>query len=260
MLKARIPDILLGAILGSSIVAMGSFAAGFLLGSSQYPSPSVQSSRPEPTSSSNSNDEQQEGFWQAITTDPIAVFTLCLVLVGLVQLRLFYVQLRLIRQSLDPAQIAANAAKKSADSLRNIERAYVFIDYELLRERNTALKEGGIRNKQIALVFKNFGRTPAVVNGINGKCLYSPNRYLPKIESASMKIPSGIAIGSGSPWSIPVFFAGTQCHINEAMSGAGSIYLYGEIAYRDMLGEQTRDGILLRVELCSGAVLHGSRH
>jgi hypothetical protein len=71
----------------------------------------------------------------------------------------------------------------------------VFIDYELLRERNAALKEGGIfHNKQIELVFKNFGRTPAIVNGIKGKCLHWPNRHLPEMETDNIKIPSGIAI------------------------------------------------------------------
>jgi hypothetical protein len=115
----------------------------------------------------------------------------------------------------------------------------VFIDYELLGERNEALKVGGISpNKQIALVFKNFGRTPAIVNGIKGKCHRWQNRYLPEIETDSIKIPSGISIGSSSPWSIPAFFEGTECDINDAMSGAGSIYLYGTLMYLDMLGEQ----------------------
>jgi cbb3-type cytochrome oxidase subunit 3 len=169
-------------------------------------------------------------------TAALALFTAVLVLVSSAQIYFLF-------RADKTARTAANAAKQSADFLRNIERAYVFIDYELLRERNAALKEGGISPyKQIELVFKNFGRTPAIVNGINFKCLYWQNRYLPEMKADSMKIPSGIAIGSGSPWSIPAIFKGTQRHINEAMGGAGSIYLYGEIAYRDMLGEQRETG------------------
>ena len=172
---------------------------------------------------------ENKPFWQKIFPDSISFFNFSLVLVtgGL-----FVIGIK-----------QANAAKQSADFLRNIERAYVFIDYELLRERNAALKEGGISPyKQIELVFKNFGRTPAIVNGINCKCLYWPNRHLPEMKADSMKIPSGIAIASGSPWDIPAIFEGTQCHINEAMSGAGSIYLYGKITYLDMLGEQCETG------------------
>jgi hypothetical protein len=129
----------------------------------------------------------------------------------------------------------------------------VFIDYELLRERNAALKVGGIfHNKQIELVFKNFGRTPAIVNGIKGKCLYWPNRHLPEMETDNIKIPSGIAIGSSSPWSIPAIFEGTERDIDDAMSGAGSIYLYGKITYLDMLGEQRETGFCCEWNFAEG--------
>jgi hypothetical protein len=178
-------------------------------------------------------------------TEVLAWFTAILALVSSAQIAFLF-------RADKTSRISANAAKQSADSLRNIERAYVFIDYELLRERNTALKEGGIRNKQIALVFKNFGRTPAIVNGINYKCLYWQNRYLPEMKADRKEIPSGIAIGSGSPRDFPAFFEGTQCHINEAMSGAGSIYLYGEIAYLDMLGEQRETGFCCEWNFAEG--------
>jgi hypothetical protein len=193
---------------------------------------------------SNCNDKT-EGYkvenkpWQKILPDSISFFNFSLVLVtgGL-----FVIGIK-----------QANAAKQSADSLRNIERAYVFIDYELLRERNAAIKGGGISPyKQIELVFKNFGRTPAIVNGINCKCLHWPNRHLPEMKADSMKIPSGIAIESSSPWGIPAIFEGTQCHINEAMIGAGSIYLYGKITYLDMLGEQCETGFCCEWSFAEG--------
>jgi hypothetical protein len=82
--------------------------------------------------------------------DAAGFFTFWIVIVGGCQLVLFCVQLKYIRDSLVDAKTAANAAKQSADSLRNIERAYVFIDYELLRDRNAA---GGISPfKQIELL------------------------------------------------------------------------------------------------------------
>jgi hypothetical protein len=54
-------------------------------------------------------------------------------------------------------------------------------------------------------------------------------------------IPSGIAIGSGNPWSIPVVFVETQ-NDDAAMGDDRSIYLWGEVAYLDMLGDQRTTG------------------
>jgi hypothetical protein len=99
------------------------------------------------------------------------IFNSLLVGVGVLQAFALCFTVLVTNKAANAANAAAEAAKQSADSLRNIERAYVFIDYELLMERNEGLKVGGISpNKQIALVFTNFGRTPAIVNGINCKC------------------------------------------------------------------------------------------
>ena len=100
MLRFRIPDIFLGAILGVATLGFAIFAMGFVLGSSQYSGHPTQSQGPEKTNGSESNNEQQEPWWQRAATDPIAVFTLCLVLVGAFQVGLFYVQLKIIRDSL----------------------------------------------------------------------------------------------------------------------------------------------------------------
>jgi hypothetical protein len=203
-----------------------------------------------PTTKTQEEAEQarNEREEKATNDQEVIEFDRRLVIIGWLQLAVFALQLIVfsyqawkLRQTVDATEYAADAAKKSADSLRNIERAYVFIDYELLRERNEALKVGGIFGKQIALVFKNFGRTPAIVNGINYKCLYWQNRYLPEVK-ADREIPRGIAIGSGSPRVFSAFFEGTPCQINEAASGAGYIYLYGEIAYLDMLNEERVTG------------------
>jgi hypothetical protein len=232
MLKHRVLEIVFWSFLSFYLTAM------VFIFSSEQPYKSCQQQ-------SCTNDQakryevENEPFWQKIFPDPISFFNFSLVLVTGCLVGIGIIQ--------------ANAGKQSADSLRNIERAYVFIDYELLRVRNAALKIGGISpRKQIELVFKNFGRTPAVVNGINCKCFHWPNRYLPEIEAVSIKFPSGIAIGSSSPWSVPAIFDGTQRDINDAMSGAGSIYLYGKVAYLDMLGEQRETGFCCEWSFAEG--------
>jgi hypothetical protein len=221
MLKQRIFEIALWSFLTSYLTAM------MFIFSCEHQSYNNDNTK--------GRDVENNPFWQKIFPDSTSFFNFSLVLVtgSLVVIG--------IKQ--------ANAAKRSADSLRNIERAYVLIDYELLRDRNVALKEGGIRNKQIALVFKNFGRTPAIVNGINCECRYWQNRYLPETKGDSIRIPSGIAIGSSSPWSIPAFFEGTQCHIDEAMRRRIDLPLRRD-RVSGHVGRTTGDWILLRVELC----------
>jgi hypothetical protein len=71
----------------------------------------------EPTQTASDQGKQPKPFWEGM--DAIAFFTLCLVLVGGVQLRFFYVQLRLIRESLIDAKIAADAAKDGARAARD---------------------------------------------------------------------------------------------------------------------------------------------
>jgi hypothetical protein len=72
-----------------------------------------------------------------LTKDAAGFFTFWLVVVGLFQVGLFYVQLRLIRKSLAPAEAAAKAAQDAAAiagrSLTRLERPYLFIlDYNWL--------------------------------------------------------------------------------------------------------------------------------
>jgi hypothetical protein len=223
-------------------------------------SPLVVKVQPTPETETEAAANREEREQRSANEQETTKFNRFLVIIGALQLVVFVGQLSVfsyqawkLRQTVGATENAADAAKKSADSLRNIERAYVFIDYELLKERNAAIKVGGIsRCKQIELVLKNFGRTPAVVNGINCKCHYWPNRYLPETEPDSIKIPSGIAIGSGSPWSIPANFEGAVSDIDNAMNGAGSIYLYGTIMYLDMFGEQRETGFCCEWNFAEG--------
>jgi len=96
----------------------------------------------------DANQQQQEGWWER-ARDPIAVLTLCLVVVGAVQLGFFYRQLSLIGESLIDAKRAADAAKLSADHIPRVERAY--------------LSGGGGKGQrgEFEVHVNNFGKTPA---------------------------------------------------------------------------------------------------
>jgi hypothetical protein len=116
-LRFRFPDILLGALLGVAIFALG---AGFW--SAQNPEHATE----PPSAAHGANEKQQrqqyEGVWNWITHDAAGFFTLWLVIIGGGQLMLFFVQLRLIRESLDDAKVAAVAAKEAADAAQEQTR------------------------------------------------------------------------------------------------------------------------------------------
>jgi hypothetical protein len=111
-LRFRFPDVFFGALLAVAI-----FALGAAFWSAQNPSQPTQ-----PQSTANGTNEknqrqQHEGLWDWITHDAAGFFTLWLVGGG--QLALFYVQLRIIRKSLDDAKIAADAAKDAANAAKD---------------------------------------------------------------------------------------------------------------------------------------------
>jgi len=71
----------------------------------------------------NNTSQPDEGIWNWITRDAVGFFTLGLVGIAGIQLFLFFWQLVLIRESLDDAKIAADAAKESADTAKEGSRA-----------------------------------------------------------------------------------------------------------------------------------------
>jgi hypothetical protein len=128
MLRFRIHDIFLGAILGIATLGFAIFAMGFVLGSSQYSGQPTQSQGPEKTNGSESKNEQPEPWWQRVVADPIAVFTLCLALTGAFQVGLFYVQLKIIRESLvDAKRIVSKRREGAGGELSGFSRGALYL-------------------------------------------------------------------------------------------------------------------------------------
>jgi hypothetical protein len=108
----RIPEIVLGALLACALFAMGLF-----FGSSQYSGPTTRDFSTQKSRGDSGKTNQQEGPW-VTSENLLALFTLGLIVVGSVQVWLFFVQLRLIRESLTDAKIAAGAAKDAAGAAK----------------------------------------------------------------------------------------------------------------------------------------------
>lgn len=112
----------------------------------------------------------QETWWQR-ASDPVATFTFCLVVVGSFQLGLFLWQLRLIRESLDDAKIAADAAKESADAANRsailaekgliaAQRAWIKIE-RITVSQPLVFTEAGV-STAISIRITNIGNAPAL--------------------------------------------------------------------------------------------------
>src|SRR5271155_2169793 len=173
LIKSRIPEIFLGALLATALIAMGA-----VFGSSQVSTPAARNSGSDKGGNESTKAGQSKSEWMT-SENLLALFTLGLVIVGGVQLWLFFVQLRLIRESLDDAKLTAEAAKEAAETsklhadiaqgtLKTMQdtaerqlRAYVLIPSAHVK--NIAEGNGPpVAHVQI----KNFGQTPAykVVN------------------------------------------------------------------------------------------------
>jgi len=116
-----------------------------------------------------------ESIWERTTLDPVAFFTLGLLIVAGAQAGLFLWQLSYMRHGLKDAAIAARAAKESADASKaqaviagtafaDARRPYVYVTGALrfIVEPN---KVGGLE-PFVEYVAANYGQTPAVIQDV----------------------------------------------------------------------------------------------
>jgi hypothetical protein len=196
------------------------------------------------------------GEW--MTHDAAGFFTLWLVIVGGGQLVLFYVQLRLIRESLDGAKIAANAAISSAqtaaiqaeisrgtlktmqDTAEHQLRAYIFVTGIGFDEQDAG-HERFIHKFRI----ENTGVTPAYKLRVESLTRPQPHPLSPDFDFAITppgRNPSVMMLGPGqrvehhsladeslSP--IEMF------QIKREESGQ-RLYTFGAVRYEDAFGRE----------------------
>lgn len=157
--------------------------------------------------------------WTAIGTVALALITLGLAIATY----------KLFRATVD----LARDAKKSAEAVPKLERAYVF-----------AIVEGSLHHTPsgtlpaiITVTFTNHGRTPALIKGIYVNVFLDKSAPPKLVRSASglQEIPSGLVIGAGKdlefkyPFHLNDFIAG------ELDRGESIAFCLGEIEYEDVL-------------------------
>jgi hypothetical protein len=187
----------------------------------------------------------------AASTNWLAGFTLLLFFAAVGQIALFWRQLRLIRDSLEPAKTAADAAKLNAQSVIDAERAYLFvvIGAENIASPIRRASEISDLNMQDARLtgakiwveyrFRNYGRTPAIIKEVSHRLVRLP--ALPDIREYApiLPLPVGHIVGRDEKTDVLTCGLESALLVKDAksiQSSESTIWLYGHIAYDDAFG------------------------
>src|SRR5665213_444086 len=244
-MRFRIPEIFLGAFLAAAIFAIG------ILFSSQYRSETTRTGSSERAGGDTAKKDQPKPFWQGAMADPVAAFTLGLLVVGIFQAGFFFVQLRLIRESLTDTKVAADAANRAAkatensvdlsrDTAKRQLRAYVTVN-GVIRTKDPG-DLGGSEGFAVLVDVKNNGQTPAsdslqwarieirefpLVTPLPLHCLENPTKGV---------LPPGAGAKNVM---FPTFGRDlTTIEENAILANHTAIYVYGEIEYLDVFGDR----------------------
>jgi hypothetical protein len=167
----------------------------------------------------------------------LVICTGLLVIVGIGQLFLFFWQLRLIRKSLDVAELTANAAKQSSEAMVAVELP-IFV-YEKIDMQNRPFK--------FSIAFGNHGRTPAI---ITGHCLvFTTEAALPPVPryplGSLVKVDRPSVVEKGDEYLIERPWSLSPEESERVFRRESILRVYGYIEYRDFLKIERRDGFCL---------------
>jgi hypothetical protein len=216
--------------------------------SSQYPSPTQTQSAEHRSNESGLN--KQLVLWGWLTRDAVGFFTLCLAAVGVGQLVLFFVQLKLIRKSLEDTKLAAEAAKKSADAavisaehMPRVERAYLFLAMDFVSSIKEFEHSDPTTRSRITFGLKNHGKTPAVMEELHTMAKYWGASWPAMGTAEKILIQKGWMISAGETQSgYEIAFALRADEIDRAKEGKGYILFWGKAVYRDVFKNTHESG------------------
>lgn len=172
----------------------------------------------------------------------LVFFTGCLAAIGLMQLIVFGLQARRLRQTVEATKEAADAAKKSADAAELTAQAALGVELPRFVVTSMKLIWNGTE-PHISITLTNHGRTEAVVTG---ECLiYRKEPALAPIPrypiSSQKRIDFGKTIKTGESHIIRESIPSNDICAN---SDSPIIWGYGYIKYRDFLGKIHTSGFV----------------
>jgi len=225
---------------------MTAWIAGFWFVLSSFPLPNNQPHQQEQQQASAKNTEKYNGsefgkFWRKTTEDPVAYFTLWLVVFTAVLSFVSIIQILFLTKSDKTARLSAEAAKKSAEAA---EAALSGQAPNLIAE----IQSSGIadatesrlfyRQGELKYAFRNLGEKYAIINEIHRK-IEPVETGMPKpvttSETGGAKTPYGVVV-AGSAISENYEF----CSTIPVTPGAEINYFFiGFVKYSDISGNSS---------------------
>lgn len=187
----------------------------------------------------------------------LAVVILLFVIVGAV---LLFRQQWLIGKQLDQMQDAAKqtdqaltmagriaeSAKKSAETMTDIERAYVLLDAS-----GSVLPKTIAGGATVRLAFKNYGKTPATLRTVVGRFYFSPGpptRLTP--PQSNLAVPVIVTDGGAAgPYDLPL--DANDSDLARAARGDGSLVAQASLIYSDVMGETHQTDVCFTYQIKS---------
>ena len=202
--------------------------------------------------------EKHEGFFNAVSTAFIAIFTIVLAnkTAGLFtetfKLRAAADQQDLrMQESLHIAKIAAETARESADALVAVERGFVV---EIISASNLnptvyceTAEQKDIYEVYVSVPFflKNYGKTPTIIRGVFVDVfLASSPRFLETKDVAMVAEPFPVAedtlatLENIGPHTVSRTFAATKETVDDWKKGVKPVYLNGIVVFEDVFGKK----------------------
>jgi hypothetical protein len=199
-------------------------------------------------------------FWRWTTHDPVAFYTSVLALFTGVLTVVSFIQIRYLiradlvaRKSSVAARRSAIEAKKAADHIPTVERAYLHVVIVNETISGTALRlatnqdkltgNGHVETKpSVHYKFKNYGKTPALLKEISRTI--TPAVNLPdEIDYVPVDtVPKESFVAAGEPteeW--------PPCSLSDTIStqdwasivrGQRTVWFYGQVVYDDIFGDE----------------------
>jgi hypothetical protein len=190
--------------------------------------------------------DSRESFWKRTASDPIALYTLGLLIFSMVLAGAAVAQLKSLIMANEVATRSAEAARKSADAARDAVtladktaerqlRAYVLIyDSQICLKENMLVVAG--------VGYKNSGQTPARDVVVWTKIEGRPYPLIGTLGSIKAENASRAPIGAGgvANMEIPAGGSLTSEQLDGIQKGTKAIYVWGEITYRDIFDAEHR--------------------
>jgi hypothetical protein len=240
-----------GILAALLLASLALFYANEIWRSSKSPHPPQERTHSEQPKYEAKHDNIFSDGWNWTTQDAVsfytsvlALFTGLLAIVSSVQIRFLIRADQLARRALIANRQSALAAKRAAEALPAVERAYVFIFPELEFWDDLPHSSGvGKYASRIGVKFRleNHGKTPAAIQSISARLKVLDDPPDNRLHVTVSILPGERILKSGGDWvpdASPV-----NCNIDEATADRIEkreeiIWFYGSILYLDVFGTE----------------------